>query len=423
MAGTQVTADVIKDGSITAAKLAPGAGGTSWQSTPKTSDFTAVSGEGYFVDTTSSAVTVTLPSSPSVGDSISIVDQGGAAGSNAIVLASANKIQNSTDNKELVISNISINVVYSGAAKGWLVYSAANESASVLTDPAIELRALLIGGGGGGGYGVYAFQGANGQGGGGGAGEFLDKPNIEIETGLDYTVTVGAGSAQNTNGNNTSIVADSSASNTFDYEVFGGGHGGYHGDNTGDTGGSSGGAGITRYPVSSAVNSVAETKNEGNLGSRANQGGNSFLASSYNVCAGGGGGAGADGNNGSVNYPNGGNGGDGFQSDITGTNTYYAGGGGGGSSSSSYAVGTGGAGGGGGPDSAGSANTGSGGSGNHWNAGGYAGGSGIIILRYPGDLTLTETTSPSVLTFTTATDGVEKVTTITAGTNGTIQFN
>jgi len=104
MAGTKVTADVITDGSITAAKLAPGVGGTIWQSTPKTSDFTAVSGEGYFIDTTSSAVTVTLPSSPSVGDSVSIVDQGGSASSNAIVLASANKIQNSTDNKEIVVS-------------------------------------------------------------------------------------------------------------------------------------------------------------------------------------------------------------------------------------------------------------------------------------------------------------------------------
>src|SRR6056300_1019852 len=40
--------------------------GTDWQSV-KTASFTAVAGEGYFVDTTSTAITVTLPSSPSIG--------------------------------------------------------------------------------------------------------------------------------------------------------------------------------------------------------------------------------------------------------------------------------------------------------------------------------------------------------------------
>ena len=39
-----------------------------WDTTVKTSDFTAVSGLGYFVNTTSGAVTVTLPASPSAGD-------------------------------------------------------------------------------------------------------------------------------------------------------------------------------------------------------------------------------------------------------------------------------------------------------------------------------------------------------------------
>jgi len=47
--------------------------GTSWQAV-KTSDFTAVAGEGYFVDTTSGAITVTLPSSPSAGDYVVLKD-------------------------------------------------------------------------------------------------------------------------------------------------------------------------------------------------------------------------------------------------------------------------------------------------------------------------------------------------------------
>ena len=434
MAGTKITADVITDGSITTAKLAPGVGSTIWQSTPKTSNFTAVSGEGYFVDTTSSAVTVTLPSSPSVGDSVSIVDQGGSASSNAITLASANKIQNSTDNKELNVSNISINVVYSGVGKGWLVHSAANESASVLADPVIELRALLIGGGGGGASAYYIFgvNYRNTSGGGGGAGEFLDKPNITIEKARNYTVSVGVGGAQNASGTSTSIIADSGAAVTFDYEVFGGGRGGHWTPTqNGATGGSSGGGGFTYYSDGgnqyTSGGSVSPTKNEGDLGSRAFTGGNA--STGFSGAAGGGGGAGVAGSNASGS--NGGAGGDGFQSDITGTNTYYAGGGGGAArSATSGTVGAGGQGGG-GSNSAGTVNTGSGGGGRRPGASQYGslsafpGGSGVLILKYEDTLTLTETTSPNVLTFTTDSSSVPgyKITTITAGTSGTIQFN
>ena len=39
-------------------------GTVDWDTTKKTSAFTAVSGDGYFVDTTSAAITVTLPASP-----------------------------------------------------------------------------------------------------------------------------------------------------------------------------------------------------------------------------------------------------------------------------------------------------------------------------------------------------------------------
>jgi hypothetical protein len=37
-------------------------GTVDWQTTPKTTTFTAVNGEGYFVDTSSGAVTANLPS-------------------------------------------------------------------------------------------------------------------------------------------------------------------------------------------------------------------------------------------------------------------------------------------------------------------------------------------------------------------------
>ena len=45
-----------------------------WQSTIKTSNFTAASGEGYFCDTSGGAFTATLPSSPSAGAIVAFKD-------------------------------------------------------------------------------------------------------------------------------------------------------------------------------------------------------------------------------------------------------------------------------------------------------------------------------------------------------------
>ena len=63
MAQTKVKSELIEGGL-----------GTDWQSAIKTSNFTAEAGKGYFVNTTSGVVTITLPSSPSVGDEVSIID-------------------------------------------------------------------------------------------------------------------------------------------------------------------------------------------------------------------------------------------------------------------------------------------------------------------------------------------------------------
>ena len=52
----------------------------------KTSGFTAVSGEGYFCNTSGGAFTVTLPASPSVGDIVSIKDYANTFDSNNLTL-------------------------------------------------------------------------------------------------------------------------------------------------------------------------------------------------------------------------------------------------------------------------------------------------------------------------------------------------
>ena len=57
-----------------------------WCAAIKSTAFTAAAGKGYFINTCGGAVTVTLPSSPSAGDIVSIKDYKGTAGTNAITV-------------------------------------------------------------------------------------------------------------------------------------------------------------------------------------------------------------------------------------------------------------------------------------------------------------------------------------------------
>jgi hypothetical protein len=61
-------------------------GSVNWDTTAKTTGFTAVSGNGYFCNTTSAAFTVTLPATPSAGDIVAVADYNGTAGTNNITV-------------------------------------------------------------------------------------------------------------------------------------------------------------------------------------------------------------------------------------------------------------------------------------------------------------------------------------------------
>ena len=61
-------------------------GSVNWQTTIKTGDFTAVSGEGYFINTTSGDITMTLPSSPSVGSIVAFKDYAGTFDTNNLII-------------------------------------------------------------------------------------------------------------------------------------------------------------------------------------------------------------------------------------------------------------------------------------------------------------------------------------------------
>ena len=95
--------------------------GTSWQA-EKTTSFTAVAGEGYFVNTTSGAITVTLPASPSLGDEVSIIDASGTADTNNITVGrNSENIQGSAADLTISTERAGLTLVYFNATQGWLL--------------------------------------------------------------------------------------------------------------------------------------------------------------------------------------------------------------------------------------------------------------------------------------------------------------
>jgi len=269
------------------------------------------------------------------------------------------------------------------------------------TPSGVVVDYLVVAGGGGGGRGQ--FHGA-----GGGAGGMLTGSSYSLSVSTNYTVTIGAGGA---GGNFDFINATSGNTSLFSViSTVGGGRGGSQSVNGGN-GGSGGGCGRLATP---GLGTAGQGFNGG-------QGFNLGVGNG----AGGGGGASAVGADGTSTL--GGNGGNGLQSSITGSTAYYAGGGGGSVAAGGTAAGSGGLGGGGngsyGSTSAatsGVVNTGGGGGGAErtFRLGG-AGGSGIVVIKYPDTFTITVGAG---LTSTETTSGGFKIRIFTAGT-GTISFS
>ena len=97
-------------------------GTVDWQTTPKTGDFTAVNGEGYFCNTTSGAITMTMPSG-SAGAIVSIQDYNKTFDSNSLIItpASGERINGGSADGDLVISTEGqgLTFVYVDATVGW----------------------------------------------------------------------------------------------------------------------------------------------------------------------------------------------------------------------------------------------------------------------------------------------------------------
>jgi hypothetical protein len=96
-------------------------GGESWQAV-KTGNFNAAASEGYFINTTSVAITATLPASPSLGDFITFIDYAGTFDTNNLTIARNGKpIQGAAEDLTVSIERSAFTLVFVDDTQGWLL--------------------------------------------------------------------------------------------------------------------------------------------------------------------------------------------------------------------------------------------------------------------------------------------------------------
>jgi len=404
-------------------------GSASWVTTVKTGDFTAVAGEGYFVNSTSGEIDVTLPAGVA-GAVVAVADYANTSDTNNIILKQngSDKIEGSTDDFVINVEGAAITLVFVDSTKGWIITDTGQSTDATSNDYIVAtggtvttcgdckihkftgpgafcvsnagsacgsntVNYLVVAGGGGGGAGCAA------GGGGGGGGMRFSFPSpatgglpVSVQS---YSITVGGGGTKGpgpgtASGGGCGTQGASSVFSSITSAGGGLGGAGVGSNKPGGVGGSGGGGG--RGAPGGNGNTPSTPCTQGNNGGTG-------VSPSTSGGGGGGGkgavGAGAPGNAG-------GNGGAGAPLLITGSAVNYAGGGGGGSYPTPTAQTTGGAGGGGRgappslplADMDGTDNTGGGGGGGSENPNfapvspgtndspGGSGGSGIVVIRY-----------------------------------------
>jgi hypothetical protein len=414
-------------------------GAVNWDTTPKTTTVTAVSGVGYFVDTTTTTLTVNLPVG-TAGSIVAVSDYANTAATNKITIDpnGTDKINGINQNAEITTNGASITLIYVDSTRGWkdvndatlnvtginpfvaatggTITTCGNYKIHTFTGPgtftvtnagnpsgSTTVDYLVVAGGGGGAGG----NGNNCGRGGGGAGgfRFYASPNIATPypasplngpaalpvSVTGYPITVGAGGSGGGPGNPSPGTTSGNNSIFSTITSTGGGKGSEENGGTASPGGSGGGAAQTGSIGTG--NTPPTSPSQGNNGGQA-----TFPGSPY--AAGGGGGALAVGQSPGNNGGNGGVGGGlpsafGTSGQPSGGFYYYSGGGGAGRAYSPSVAGTGGLGGGanggcsptGGAGNSGTSNTGGGGGTAGQLSGGIAaaggsGGSGIVVIRY-----------------------------------------
>jgi hypothetical protein len=393
-------------------------GTVDWDTTPKTATFSAVSGNGYFCNTTAGAFTVNLPAG-SAGAIVSLADYAATWQTSNVTVSpnGSEKIGSVAGDATLNTEGQSVTFVFVDSTQGWVntmdstsnvrgvaficasVSGACNTLATVDTNYKVAtfvgpgtftvnsgvgsvavVDYLVVAGGGAG------LDGPSGGGGGGGgfreshvdatSGPYSVSPlaatsSLPMSPGA-FPITIGAGGAPSGNPGSNTIF--SSITST-------GGGGGSFLSSVGAPGGSGGGS--TFYQATTgAGNTPPVSPPQGQPG-----GTGTAPGTTGNYPAGGGGGATEAGVNGPPSGPSpSGRGGTGATTSITGSAVARSGGGGGGSyagegvpaNGAGSPCGTGGA----GTGAAGTVNKGGGGGSNGPGGTGGSGGSGIVIIRY-----------------------------------------
>ena len=418
-------------------------GSVDWQtgSIKTAATFTAASGEGYFVDTSSNAITANLPAG-SAGAIVAFSDYARNFASNNLTITpnGSEKIGGVNASAFANVNGQALTLVYVDATKGWINVQNAEDTeqgtvpafiaatGGTVTTVCTNFKVHTFTGpgtfcvsnaGNAAGSDTVSYMviagGASGgktdRVGGGGAGGFRESKSplctysaspLAATGGLSVTgaipVTVGAGGASQTS--NSQKGNDGSNSIFSSITSIGGGGGGgsgtfpgtpLNGNDGGSGGGGGGSCNTDSNPFNGGTGGTGNTPPvsppQGNNGGRGNHEPGLWAA------GGGGGGAGAAGQA-VIERPNpgpgasAGDGGAGVTTSINATPTARAGGGGGvgaGTADNNGGAGPGGGGAGNasGVGGSGTANTGGGGGGGSApSPGSGAGGSGIVIIRY-----------------------------------------
>ena len=393
-----------------------------WDTTAKTANFTAVNGNGYFVNTTSAAVTVTLPAG-SAGDFIGVSDYASTSSTNVITISpnGTDKINGTNDNYTISTKGIAVSLLYIDSTRGWKAVASNSKDingptfitatgGTITTDGNFKVHTFtspgtfcvsslgnptggsstvdyLVSAGGGGGGGATSWGNAGASGGGAGgyressgaaSGCYTTSP---LGTGVSalpvsitsYPVTVGGGGAggpgvnPGSQGSNSVFSTITSAGGGFGSSQF-----------AANPGGSGGGGSWCSANLGGTGNTPPVSPPQGNPG------GDGRVASPF--VNGGGGGATAAGQ---PYQPSNGIGasGAGATSCITASPLGRSGGGGSGGGNdtgpgTSGSCGAGDGGDNGSPGTSGIDNRGGGGGGAGRSGTGGSGGSGIVIIRY-----------------------------------------
>ena len=322
-------------------------GAVSWDTTVKTSGFTAVDGVGYFVNTTSGAITVTLPASPSAGAVVGVSDYAGTSSSNNITIGrNGSNINGAAEDLVISFANAAATLVYVDGTQGWKATDTSNTGDLFLTPTYISasggtettigdfkvhaftspgtFTVSSVGNSAGGGENIETMIVAGGGGagfdraGGAGAGGMVLTPTCGIPISAQaYPIAIGGGGAgiPSSLGPGAHAGCNGTNSTGFSLTAIGGG-GTSRGGNarpvaevTGEPGGSGGGGGAGCGAIGPGGPATQPTQagNSGSFG-KGFAGGNASPAGSQ---TGGGGGAGGVGVN-AVSNTSSGPGGPGF---------------------------------------------------------------------------------------------------------------